>query len=100
MMLVQAADETLPSWLQFNAQYRNRLEESGHIGFKRGSDVYDPRQLRFEVAIHPVWLFRLVGETRDSEVFSNGNLIPNRPPYQNRWDIRQAFIEVGADKED
>jgi len=99
MMPVQKIDETLPSWLQFNAQYRNRVEESGHIGFKRGSDVYDLSQLRLEVAIHPVWWLRLVGETQDAAVFFNGNLIPSRPSYQNRWDIRQAFIQVGSDKE-
>jgi hypothetical protein len=97
LMPVQTLDNNLPSWLQFNAQFRNRLEETGHIGYKRGSDVHDLTQLRLQVAIHPVWWLRLVGETQDAEVFFNGNLVPGKPPYQNRWDIRQAFMEVGAD---
>jgi hypothetical protein len=38
-MPLQVLDERLPARLQFNAQYRNRVEESGHIGFKPGSDT-------------------------------------------------------------
>jgi hypothetical protein len=89
---------TGPSWLQFNAQFRNRLEETGHIDFKRGSDVHDLTQLRLQVAIHPVWWLRLVGETQDAEVFFNGNLVPGKPPYQNRWDIRQALLNSARTK--
>src|SRR5689334_15602168 len=44
-MPVQAADQRLPCWLQFDAQYRSRVEESGHIGFRPGSDTYGLSQL-------------------------------------------------------
>jgi Alginate export len=98
MMPVQMLDLHLPSWLQFNAQYRNRMEESGHIGFKPGSDTYDLSQLRLQIAIQPVKWFRLVGETQDAAIFFN-NQVPSGPPYQNRWDIRQAFGELGSDKD-
>ncbi len=97
-MPVQTLDQRLPRWIQFNAQYRDRVEEAGHIGFKPGSDIYDLSELRLQVAIQPFKWLRVVGETQDAEVFFNG-IVASRPPYQNLWDIRQAFVELGADKE-
>lgn len=96
-MPLQTLDEHLPAWLQFNAQYRNRVEESGHIAFKPGSDIHDLSQLRLEVAIQPVTWFRIVGEAQDSAIFFNTR-IASVPSYQNRWDLRQAFVEFGSDK--
>jgi Alginate export len=96
-MPLQALDETLPGWIQFNAQYRNRVEEAGHIGFRPGSDTYDLSQLRFEVAIQPLAWFRIIAEAQDAEIFFN-NRVPSAPPYQNRWDLRQSFAELGSDK--
>ena len=92
-----ANDESLPSWLQFNGQYRNRVEHSGGIRFERPADTYDLSQLRLEVIIHPVNWLTLVGETQDAEAFFNQR-IPSAPPYQNTWDIRQAYIKLGDSK--
>src|ERR1700730_9630235 len=58
-MPLQTLDERLPAWLQFNAQYRNRVEESGHIAFKPGSDVHDLSQLRLDVHLQPVTCVRI-----------------------------------------
>jgi len=98
LMPVQMLDERLPRWIQFNAQYRNRVEESGHIGFKPGSDTYDLSELRAELALRQTRWLRLVGEMQDAAVFFNER-IPSAPTYQNRWDIRQAFAEIGDDRE-
>jgi hypothetical protein len=97
-MPLQMLDERLPRWIQFNAQYRNRVEESGHIGFHPGSDTYDLSELRAELALRPTRWLRLVGEMQDAAVFFNER-IPSAPTYQNRWDIRQAFAEIGDDRE-
>jgi hypothetical protein len=96
-MPLQVLDASLPAWLQFNGQYRNRVEQAGHIGFKPGSDVYDLSQLRLSVAIQPVTWFRIVGEAQDSAISFNSR-IASAPPYQNRWDVRQAFVEFGSDR--
>jgi hypothetical protein len=97
-MPLQTLDQQLPKWIQFNGLYRNRLEMSGHIGYARGSDTYDLSQLRLQIALQPFHWLRLVGETQDARVFFNSR-IPSRPPYQNTWDVRQAFVELGTDKE-
>jgi hypothetical protein len=87
-------DDHLPTWLQVNAQYRNRVEHFGGIGFKDLSDTHDLTQLRLDLSIQPFWWLTLQAETQDAEVFFNER-IASVPPYENTWDIRQAFIMLG-----
>jgi hypothetical protein len=87
----------LPSWLQFNGEYRDRLERSGGIGFLPQADTYDLSRLRLELVIRPSAWLTFVGETQDAEVFFNQR-IRSAPPYENMWDIRQAYVELGDSK--
>ena len=36
--------------------------------------------------------------TQDSRVFFNHH-VPNAPPYQNIWDIREAYVQLGSSSE-
>ena len=95
---VTQADQQLPSWIQFGGQFRNRWESQGHIDYTRFSDGYDLTQLRLGIYIRPVKWFEVVAVTQDARVFFNQHL-PNRPPYENVWDIREAYARIGSDTE-
>jgi hypothetical protein len=87
-------NQSLPAWLQFNGQYRNRVERSSGIGYRAVADTYDLSQLRLELSLQPFWWLAFLGETQDAEVFFNQQTA-SAPPYQNTWDIRQAYVELG-----
>lgn len=91
---VTQLDRELPSWLQFGGQFRDRVE--GQIGFHYAptDDVYDLTQLRLGIYIQPTSWFKIVAVTQDSRVFFNQH-VPNSPPYQNIWDIREAYATIG-----
>jgi len=85
----------LPAWIRFDGEYRQRVERFGGIGYKPVSDNHDLSRLRVKMTIQPAAWLRLVGEMQDVRVFFNQN-IPSAPPYQNTWDIRQAYVQVGS----
>lgn len=82
-------DAELPTSLQFNGQYRNRVERSGGIKFTPAADTYDLRHLRLELSIQLLRWLTFQAETQDAEV-SFSQKIPAPPPYANTWDLRQA----------
>jgi hypothetical protein len=88
------ADRHLPSWIQFGGQFRDRFEQAGHIGFGPSNDAYDLTQLRLGVYIRPTKWFELVGVMQDSRVFFNDH-VASKPPYQNIFDIREAYAKIG-----
>ncbi len=87
-------DTQLPAWFQIGGEYRVREEESGDIRFGPTSDAYLLSRLRLWINIHPVTWMRAVVETQDARAFFNQH-VPNAPPYQNTFDIRQAYLELG-----
>ncbi len=95
---VEALDSELPSWLQLSGQYRARAERPVGIKYTTTRDAYVLSQLRLDLEIHPTdWLI-LFTEGQDSRVAFNHH-IANAMPYQDTWDIRQAYVQIGADKE-
>lgn len=92
-------DEKLPRWFQFGGQFRDRWEDQDGIGYGTASDGYDLTQLRIGLYIQPNKWIKLVGVTQDSRVFFNQVHIPSAPPYQNRWDVREAYLELGNSTE-
>ena len=88
-------NQNLPAWLRFDGAYRNRVERDGGIGFKPRNDNHDLSQLRVMLIIQPTHWLQFVGETQDSRIFCNQN-VPSTPPYQNTWDIRQAYVQLGS----
>jgi hypothetical protein len=95
---VTEANQHLPSWMQFGGQFRDRAEGAVHIGYGPLSDGYDLTQLRLGIYIRPVKWFEVVAVTQDSRVFFNQH-VPSQPPYENVWDIREAYARIGSDTE-
>lgn len=85
-------DQSLPSWIHISGQYRSRVERFGNISFKPVADHHDLSELRVRLTIQPTDWLRLVGETQDARVFLNEH-IANVPPYQDTFDIRQAYVQ-------
>lgn len=91
---ISKANESLPKWLQFGGQFRDRVESQDGLGYARIDDTYDLTQLRFGIYIQPTKWLKLVGVTQDSRVFFNHH-VAMASPYQNRWDVREAYLQVG-----
>src|SRR5579872_5052388 len=91
-------NHSLPGWIQFGGQFRDRLESSDGIDYAPTNDVYDLTQLRLGVYIQPARWLELVGVTQDSRVFFNHH-VSTAPPYQNIWDIREAYLQFGSPTE-
>jgi len=95
---VEELNRSLPSWLEFGGGYRTRLEGQNGIKFGETDDSYVLSRLRLNFLIKPTPWFSLFGETEDSRIFFNQHL-PGGLPYQNTWDIRQAYGELGSSTE-
>ncbi len=91
-------DEGLPPWLQFGGQFRNRVESRDGLNYKPVNDVYNLTQLRLGAYLQLTKWIELVGVTQDSRVFFNHH-VTNTPPYQNIWDVREAYLELGSPSE-
>jgi hypothetical protein len=74
------------------------MESEDGIGYRSVDDAHNLTQLRLGVYIQPTKWLKLVGVTQDSRVFFNHN-VPNAPPYQNVWDIREAYLQLGNSTE-
>ncbi|MBV9759124.1 MAG: alginate export family protein [Acidobacteriaceae bacterium] len=92
---VTQLDQSLPSWVKFGGQFRDRLESQDGIGYSYSGDTYDLTQLRLGIYLQPTSWLELVGVTQDSRVFFNHH-VATAPPYQNIWDIREAYLELGS----
>ena len=91
--LSEKLEEMLPRWLRFTGEVRDRAEGYENNGFKpNSSDLYDLGRIRIGMLIAPTNWIRFFIATQDSEVFDKN---PKIPPYQNKWDINQAYFELG-----
>jgi Alginate export len=91
-------DQSLPRWLQFGGEFRDRAEGQEGISYGRVNDNYDLTQLRIGMYVQPTNWFELVAVTQDSRVFFNHH-VATAPPYQNIWDIREAYLQLGNSNE-
>src|SRR3984885_12465843 len=91
-------DQLLPHWIQFGGQFRDRVESQDGLNYAPVNDTYDLTQLRIGVYIQPTNWLEIVGVTQDSRVFFNQH-VANASPYQNIWDIREAYVRVGSSSE-
>jgi hypothetical protein len=91
---VSELNRNLPSRLRFDGEFRDRLETFGGIGFHDQSDNHDLTRFRFMTVIKPTSWLQFAGEMQDSRVFFNQH-IRNAPPYQNTFDVRQAYVQLG-----
>jgi hypothetical protein len=91
-------DQFLPNWIQFGGQFRDRAESQGGLSYAPVNDTYDLTQLRIGIYIQPAKWLKLVGVTQDSRVFFNHH-VATAPPYQEIWDIREAYAQIGSSSE-
>jgi hypothetical protein len=95
---VTRLNQSLPNWIHFGGQFRNRVESQDGLGFSRVDDVYNLTQLRLGVYIQPTKWLKFVGVAQDARAFFNHHE-PNASPYQNIWDIREAYVQLGSSTE-
>lgn len=102
--LARASDHTataraLPPWLDVGGQLRARVEAYSGGGFKPdNSDQY---------ALTRVLLHASVKPTRSTSLFVEGmdargpwkNKTPIGPPFRDHADLRQAYLQIGGDKD-
>lgn len=84
----------LPSWLRFSGEERMRMEGYENGGFKgNNEDLYLLQRMWLNMKIQPAWWLKVFAQSQDSRVFlKNGT---PAPPYQDSWDLRQAYAELG-----
>jgi hypothetical protein len=95
---IERLNSALPLWVRFGGEYRTRVESADGIGYTTANDTYLLSRLRFNVKIQPAKWITFFGETQDSHVFFNQH-VPEALPYQNSWDIRQAYVQFGKSTE-
>jgi hypothetical protein len=95
---VERLNHALPRWLRFGGEFRTRFESEDGMAYTTTNDTYLLTRVRFNVTIQPSKWLTLFGETQDSRVFFNQH-VPDAFPYQNTWDIRQAYVQIGSGKE-
>jgi Alginate export len=95
---VAKLDESLPGWLQFGGEYRNRYEGPSGIGFAQTRDFYLLDRLRVWVAIRPKNWLLFTGRVQDSRIFFNQH-IPAANPYQDTWTLWEGYAQVGSSTE-
>jgi hypothetical protein len=88
-------NKELPAWLQFNGSYRIRVEDQDGIAFKNVSDTHALGQFQFGVKVQPITWLSFYGQTQDAHMYWNGP-VAKAPPYQNTWDLHQAWGEIGS----
>ena len=83
-----------PSWLRFSGEERIRVEGYDNLFFKPNhTDNYLLQRLRLNMKIQPVWWLKVIAQSQDSREFFKGGIAA--PPYQDTWDLRQAYAEIG-----
>jgi hypothetical protein len=88
-------DGKLPHWIDVQAEERFRYEGYDNSNFKaKVDDSYLLNRFRFQVDLHtPSWL-RVTAQVQDARAgFQNP---PLAPPNTVRWDLKLAYVEIGA----
>ena len=92
--ILNPANQVLPSWLHLSGEYRVRAEGYEGASYTAGNDQgYLLSRFRLNMDVHFSWV-RLFAQTQDARVLGN-DAIPDALPYQDRFDLRQAFVEFG-----
>ncbi|MEO7142095.1 MAG: alginate export family protein [Bryobacteraceae bacterium] len=85
----------LPYWLRFTGEERLRLEGFSGGGFQPdNSDGYLLNRFRFNMKLLPASWLKFQFQVEDSRVWFKDQK-PYGPPYQNTWDLRVAYVELG-----
>jgi hypothetical protein len=87
-------NHALPEWLRFGGEYRARFEGYSGGNFRpRTTDDYLLSRLKLQLEVHPSKWLKFFTEGMDARAFAKN---PAVPTYQNTWDLRQAYAEIGS----
>jgi hypothetical protein len=87
-------NQNLPSWLHLSGEYRVRAEGYEGGSYAAGNDQgYLLSRFQLNLDVRFPWV-RLFAQTQDSRVLGN-DAIPDAFPYQDHFDLQQAFVEIG-----
>jgi hypothetical protein len=88
-------DAKLPKWIDVQAEERFRYEAYNNSNFKtKVDDSYLLNRFRFQVDLRtPSWL-RITAQVQDAR--SGFQKPPTGPPSTVRWDLKLAYVEIGA----
>lgn len=89
----EALDKRLPPWIRLDGEFRTRFEGYTGGSFKPDTtDAYALTRLRLQLTLKPTSWLKFFGEEYDARAIGKS---PAVPPFQNTWDIRQAYVELG-----
>ncbi|MGH9559534.1 MAG: alginate export family protein [Bryobacteraceae bacterium] len=83
---ISTLNDSLPNWICFNAGYRTRYEETG-------SSDYLLTRFRVGMRVAPLSWMKIYTEVQDADAFFKTP--PLGPPYQETWDLRTAYVDLG-----
>ena len=88
-------DAKLPHWVDLQAEERFRFEGYDNNSFKaNANDSYLLNRLRFQLDLHSTSWLRVTAQVQDARAgFQNP---PIGPPNTVRWDLKLAYVEIGA----
>ncbi len=88
-------DEKLPNWMDVQAEERFRFEAYNNSSLKANADdSYLLNRFRFQVDLRTFRWFRVTAQVQDARAgFQNP---PIGPPNTVRWDLKLAYVELGA----
>jgi hypothetical protein len=88
-------DSKLPQWIDLRAEERFRYEAYDNSSFKaKVDDSYLLNRFRFQVDVHTASWLRVTAQVQDARAgYQNP---PIGPPNTVRWDLKLAYVEVGA----
>jgi hypothetical protein len=88
-------DSVLPHWVDFQAEERFRFEGYDNSSFKaRVNDSYLLNRFRYQIDLHSMSWFRVTAQVQDARAGYQDP--PLGPPNTNEWDLKLAYLEIGA----
>jgi hypothetical protein len=88
-------DAVLPNWVDFQAEERFRFEGYDNTSFKaKSNDYYLLNRFRFQIDLHTQSWFRVTAQVQDARAGYQDP--PLGPPNTNEWDLKLAYVEIGA----
>jgi hypothetical protein len=88
-------DATLPYWIHLSAEERFRYEAYDNDNFKaKVDDSYLLNRFRFQLDLHTHSWLRVTAQVQDAR--SGFQDPPIGPPNTVRWDLKLAYVEIGA----
>lgn len=88
-------DAKLPNWVDLQGEERFRYEAYDNNSLKANADdSYLLNRFRFQVDLHTASWLRVTAQVQDARAgYQNA---PIGPPNTVRWDLKEAYAEIGA----